>query len=92
MEFMRISGFSEAQGDLVGLKTVNELHIGDGMRMQGKGEKVVSSFAESFNNAIAEVNDLEIRSTELATQMAVDPESVDIHDVQIALKKQKWRY
>ena len=55
--------------------------------MQGKGEKVVSSFAESFNNAIAEVNDLEIRSTELATQMADDPESVDIHDVQIAAEE-----
>ena len=40
-----------------------------------------------FNKAIGEVNDLENKSTALATQLAVDPESVDIHDVQIAAEE-----
>ena len=40
-----------------------------------------------FKDAIGNVNDLENKAIELTNQMAVNPESVDIHDVQIAAEE-----
>lgn len=82
---MKISGNSN--GDIVNMKTLHKNHITDGTVVKGKGEKVVSDFARMFNSAIGEVNEMELKSTELANMMAIDPESVDIHDVQIAAEE-----
>ncbi|HBD94538.1 MAG: flagellar hook-basal body complex protein FliE [Spirochaetes bacterium GWF1_31_7] len=79
---MKIQGIS--QGDVVNMKAVFSNHITDGNAPVAKGEKVISEFAKMFNSAIGDVNQLELKSTELANRMAIDPQSVDIHDVQIA--------
>lgn len=84
---MEILSNSQISGDIVNMKSLYQNHIVDGAKAAGKGEKVVSSFAEMFNKALGEVNQLELKSTELAVQMAADPESVDIHDVQIAAEE-----
>lgn len=84
---MEILSTSQVSGDIVRMNSVYENHITDTKRSSAKGEKVTSSFAQMFNKAIGEVNDLENKSTALATQLAVDPESVDIHDVQIAAEE-----
>lgn len=84
---MQILSNSQVSGDIVNMKSVYGNHITDGVTPPQKGEKVVSAFAEMFNNAINEVNDLEINATDLADKMAADPNSVDIHDVQIAAEE-----
>ena len=84
---MEILSTSQISGDIVRMNSIYENHITDTKRSSAKGEKVASSFAEMFNKAIGEVNDLENKSTKLATQLAVDPESADIHDVQIAAEE-----
>ncbi len=84
---MEILSTSQVSGDIVRMNSIYENHITDTKRSSVKGEKVTSSFAQMFNKAIGEVNDLENKSTALATQLAVDPESVDIHDVQIAAEE-----
>ena len=84
---MEILSTSQVSGDIVRMNSIYENHITDTKRSSAKGEEVASSFAEMFNKAIGEVNDLENKSTALATQLAVDPESVDIHDVQIAAEE-----
>lgn len=84
---MKILSNSQISGDIVKMNSVYNNHITDSGTAPKKGEKVVSAFADMFNSAINEVNDLELKSTELANKMAVDPDSVDIHDVQIAAEE-----
>ena len=70
---MEILSTSQVSGDIVRMNSIYENHITDTKRSSAKGEKIASSFAEMFNKAIGEVNDLENKSTALATQLAVDP-------------------
>ncbi len=84
---MKLLSNSQVSGDFVPLFTSENKHISDNNKVKGSGEKVVSSFAEMFNKALGETNELELKSSELAEKMAIDPESVDVHDVQIAAEE-----
>ena len=84
---MNLLSVNEVQGDLVSLKVANKNHIGGKELQSNAGEKVVSSFSDMFNKAFNDVNELELKSIDLTNQMAVDPESVNIHDVQIAAEE-----
>ncbi|OHD11081.1 MAG: flagellar hook-basal body complex protein FliE [Spirochaetes bacterium GWD1_27_9] len=84
---MDILSINDVKGDFVNLKVANNKHIGDKNLQKQSGDPVVSSFADMFNKALNDVNDMEIKSTELTNQMAVNPESVNIHDVQIAAEE-----
>lgn len=84
---MDLLSINEVKGDLVSLKVSNKNHIGGKEIDSQSGDKVVSSFADMFNKAFNEVNELELKSVDLTNQMAIDPESVNIHDVQIAAEE-----
>jgi flagellar hook-basal body complex protein FliE len=84
---MKILSNNQVTGDMVGLKVSRKNHIADTVQQTDKSDPMAKSFADMFNNAIGEVNNLEIRSTELTNQMAIDPDSVNIHDVQIAAEQ-----
>lgn len=47
--------------------------------------KKAMSFEQSLLKAFDEVNAKQQRTTELGAQMIVDPESVDVHDITIAM-------
>lgn len=82
---MKIYSNSELTGDLVSLKTTNKKHIGSAQPTLNT--EVPGTFKDVFNKALNQVNDLDNQSTNLAGQMASDPGSVNIHDVQIATEK-----
>jgi flagellar hook-basal body complex protein FliE len=87
---MNINSLSNATGDIISLKTTNKSHISDSIQKQddGKtGDPVASTFADMLNKMIGETNDLERKSSDLANQMAIDPNSVNIEDVQIAAEE-----
>jgi flagellar hook-basal body complex protein FliE len=44
-----------------------------------------ASFEQTLLQAFDEMNTKQIRTDELAQQMIIDPESVDVHDVTIAM-------
>jgi flagellar hook-basal body complex protein FliE len=46
---------------------------------------VESAFGELLLNALNKVNDSQVTAVDLAQQMITDPDSVDVHDVTIAL-------
>lgn len=84
---MNVLSVSDVKGDLVSLKVTNKNHITDQVQKNKTTDSLEGSFADMFNNAIGKVNDLEIKSQDLANQMAINPESVNIHDVQIAAEQ-----
>ncbi|HPO49165.1 MAG TPA: flagellar hook-basal body complex protein FliE [Spirochaetota bacterium] len=84
---MNVLSVNEVKGDFVDLRVTDKNHIGGSESISKSGEKVASAFSEMFNNAFNEVNDLELKSINLTNQMAIDPESVNIHDVQIAAEE-----
>jgi flagellar hook-basal body complex protein FliE len=84
---MQILSTNNVNGDFVNLKLTNPRHIAGVSGSNQPKEPVVSSFADMFNKALNEVNELEVTSKNLATQMAIDPDSVDIHTVQIAAEE-----
>ena len=81
---MKIIPHYDTIGDIVNLKVTRKNHISDKMQSTTTTDPVTNNFANLFNKALNEVNDLELNSTDLANQMAINPDSVDIHDVLIA--------
>ena len=84
---MEISSNYQANGDIVNLKVTSKKHIADINSNQIKGNEITDSFKDLFVKAVSEVNNLELNSTDLTNKMTIDPESVNIHDVQIAAEK-----
>jgi flagellar hook-basal body complex protein FliE len=84
---MNVLSVNDVKGDLVSLKVTNPNHITDSNVKEQKASSVEGSFADMFNSAIGKVNDLELKSQDLASQMAINPDSVNIHDVQIAAEE-----
>jgi flagellar hook-basal body complex protein FliE len=75
----------QAYGDVVRMARTDPHHIA------GIGEQAVtaagpeSSFADLLLGAIGSVNDSQLKGMELAQQMITNPDSVNVHDVTIAL-------
>jgi len=86
---MQILSTNDVNGDFVNMKLTNPRHIAGLSGSNQQKEPVVSSFAEMFNKALNEVNELEIKSTNLGIQLAANPEvSIDdIATVQIAAEE-----
>ncbi|MCG8569415.1 MAG: flagellar hook-basal body complex protein FliE [Spirochaetes bacterium] len=84
---MKILSNSDLLGDKITLKTTHSRHLQDKKAIQDKSDPVSGSFAQAFTKALSNVNDLELHAQELTKQMVVDPESVNLHDVQIAAEQ-----
>ncbi len=84
---MKILSDFHLNGDLVNMKVSRDRHI-VGTEPQGYlGDDISRGFAALFNESLGEVNRLEQRSIDLTTQMTVDPDSVEIHDVMVAAEQ-----
>jgi flagellar hook-basal body complex protein FliE len=75
---------NQVKGDFVNMNVTNPRHIGGA---QSKGTLGGVSFGDMLSAFIEKANDMENRSAELTNQMAIDPDSVDIADVQIAAEE-----
>jgi flagellar hook-basal body complex protein FliE len=76
----------EPRGDEVKLRATNKAHFGF-EEPQVSDDKFVTSFGKAMKDAFYRVNNLQKRSDELTRSLAVNPDSVDIHDVTIAAEK-----
>ena len=75
---------NQVKGDFVNMNVTNPRHIGG---VQSKGTLNGVSFGEMLSAFVEKANDMENRSAALTNQMAIDPDSVDIADVQIAAEE-----
>ena len=74
---------SETTGHIVALMKTSPRHL-DGS-VGAVPQQAAQSFAQILAQALGGVNDLQLTGTELSRRMITDPESVEVHDVTIAL-------
>ena len=78
---------AQAYGDVVKLARTNARHLfGAGAEQAAtKDPGVEQSFGDLLMNALGSVNASQIKGMDMAQAMITDPDSVDVHDVTIAL-------
>ena len=80
-----ILGPDQTIGHVVSLKTTHPKHIDEsGFKVKGKPD-TEKSFGEVLAGVFNNVNDLQIKTNKLSEQMITDPDSVNVHDVMIAI-------
>jgi flagellar hook-basal body complex protein FliE len=79
-------GPREVHGDMVSLNVTHRSHFG-APKEKVSDDEFVTEFSNALRDAFQRVNSIQKTSDELTKQMAVSPESVDIHDVTIAAEK-----
>jgi flagellar hook-basal body complex protein FliE len=84
---MKIIPHYQTIGDIVNLKTSRKNHINDTAQKFSTTDAVTDNFANLLTKSLDKVNNLELKSTDLTNQMAVNPDSVNIHDVLIAAEQ-----
>ena len=75
---------SEARGDIFTLSTTNPRHIQGGDLQPPEGQK---SFGQMLFDTISQVNDELQFAQNISVQSVSDPDSVEAHDVTIAMAK-----
>ena len=79
---------NQALGDMVSMKITNPKHLGaDGKAGEVKGEAFESVLGRIVANGISQTNNLQQESFALNQAFITDPDSVDSHDVTIAMQK-----
>jgi flagellar hook-basal body complex protein FliE len=81
-----IYGPREVSGDSVRMHATNKAHFGASQE-EVPDDEFVTEFSRALRDAFYRVNNLQRGSEELTKQLAVNPDSVDIHDVTIAAEK-----
>lgn len=83
---MAIQAVDQAAGDIVRLARTDPMHYtADGLLGALGDADEEPSFEEAMLKALDGVSDLQQESSTLAQRMIVDPDSVDPHDVTIAM-------
>ena len=74
-------------GHIISLKRTDPRHIAGSGRTAGldSAESPEQGFGKLFFQALNQVNDLQNRAMDLNQAMLTDPDSVNVHDVTIAL-------
>lgn len=84
MDFLQVN---QVRGDLVEMQRTDARHMNMDGKVPGETRDPGTGFGQVLTQAISGVNDLQQNTTRLAEQMLVDPDSVDVHDVTIAIAK-----
>ena len=75
----------QAQGDVVKMARTDPRHLAGIGEQAAPAAGPESSFGTLLMGALGSVNDSQIRSMDLTQQMVTNPDSVNVHDVTIAL-------
>jgi flagellar hook-basal body complex protein FliE len=81
---MTIPQTTGALGDVVSLRRTDPRHFGDDVSVT-EAQGAEGSFGQLLLSALGNVNDSQLKGMELTQKMITDPESVDVHDVTLAL-------
>ena len=84
---MNFLDVSQVSGNAVDVLRTNSVHIPGQLHAGQEEDKSTSSFGEMVIDALNGVNDLAQESTALTEQYIINPDSVDVHDVTIAMSK-----
>jgi len=76
----------EAIGDIVILRATHPSHFGF-TKPPERDDNFISDFGKALKDAFYKVNNLQNQSDKLTRALAVNPDSVDVHDVTIAAEK-----
>lgn len=82
---MALLSAQQVLGDEIRMLRTNPKHISSGIEPPKGGKD--GDFAELLMQALNGVNQLQIEGDKLSQLMITDPDSVDVHDVTIALSK-----
>jgi flagellar hook-basal body complex protein FliE len=77
----------QVSGDLIELKRTDARHLDAGGKLPQQKVQKGTGFSQVFTRALNDVNNVQQESTQLMQQMITDPDSVDAHDVSIAIAK-----
>ena len=80
---------SKRIGGQIDMLTRGERHLHPSSK-PGNPEGAVTTFADALNNAIGQVESLDVRSQKLTAQAVYDPDSVEAHKVVIAAEKARF--
>jgi flagellar hook-basal body complex protein FliE len=75
----------QAYGDVVRLARTDPHHIAGTGEQAASAEGPERSFGDLLLGALGSVNDSQLKSMDLTQQMITEPDSVNVHDVTIAL-------
>jgi flagellar hook-basal body complex protein FliE len=75
---------NQVSGDKITLRTTDPRHIG-GAGSRERGESKSGDFSRVLMDGLNKVNNVQQESLRLSQKMITDPDSVDAHDVTIAL-------
>lgn len=84
MEYLK---FDQVSGHKLTLKQTDPRHFAGAGTLSGRTEKGDQSFENMMFDALNGVNKLQQESDNLNVQMITDPDSIDAHDVTIAMAK-----
>jgi flagellar hook-basal body complex protein FliE len=80
---MGIPQVTGAVGDLMAMRRTDPRHFADVSVTEVQGAE--GSFGQMLFSALGSVNESQLKGMDLTQQMITDPESVDVHDVTLAL-------
>ncbi len=76
----------DVSGHIVPLRRSDPRHLGESVRgVSAVEEKPTTGFGRLLAQAFGTVNDKQIDATQLGQQMITDPDSVNVHDITIAM-------
>ncbi len=84
---MEILSPDKVYGDMIQMKRTDSRHLDETGAVPKPESQAGTGFSAAFTRALQGVSDMQIRSADLAEQMVINPESVDPHDVTIAMAK-----
>jgi len=85
---MDIFSSEQVSGHKITLKTTDPRHFtGKYNNTTGRLEKENSTFADKMFEALHGVNKLQQETNDLSLKMVTDPDSIDAHDITIAIAK-----
>ena len=77
----------QIKGHVVKVNTTHKNHIQGRLKKDDSNDNSAKGFSDAMSKALNGVNSLQQKSFQLNQQMLYDPESVDSHDLTIAMSK-----
>lgn len=87
MSILDVLSSNQVSGDLIDIKRTNPLHLNSEGKQAALNSENGMTFEEMMLEALNGVNNDQMESTSLMEQMVINPDSVDTHDITIAMAK-----